>query len=61
MNTKLWKYRTGRISSTEFDDLAKWIEDASDLELRSVLEQEWNEFTSADTLSKDGVITSCRK
>ena len=53
MNTKLWKYRTGRISSTEFDDLAKWIEDASDLELRSVLEQEWNEFTSADTLSKE--------
>lgn len=53
MKTKLRKYRTGRISSTEFDDLAKWIEDASDLELRSVLEQEWNEFTSADTLSKE--------
>ena len=53
MDTKFLKYRTGKISSSEFDNLAEWMEDSSDLELRSVLEREWNEFTSADTLSKE--------
>lgn len=53
MDTKFLKYRTGKISSSEFDNLAEWMEDSSDLELRSVLEREWNEFTSASSLSKE--------
>lgn len=55
MDTKFWKYRTGKISSTELDNLVEWMEDSSDLELRSVLEQEWNNFASATSLSKEKV------
>lgn len=53
MKTLFEKYRSGRISLEEFESLSKSMDSAADSEIRSMFEQEWNDFTSDMPLSED--------
>lgn len=53
MNTLLEKYKSGKISVEEFDDLSDMIQTVPDDELRLAIGQDWNAFASASSLSKE--------
>lgn len=53
MNTLLEKYRTGKISVEEFDDLSGKINTVSDDDLRVAIGQDWEDFASFSSLSKE--------
>lgn len=52
MSTLLEKYRNGKITAAELDLLSKEMEQISDIELKSLLEQDWDEFSSPCPLTK---------
>ena len=57
MSTLLEKYRSGKITAEEMDLLSKELEQISDNELKAMLEQEWEGFTSACALTNEKMNT----